>query len=88
MKMTLFSGFGYFLLVKMPFVLPEIWAHIGPRGSSRLEPNEAGPSLRGSFWSYVPPVKSAPRSKKIDSPYSPWNWFLGKVKKQQLYRMV
>ena len=34
-----------------------------------MEPNEAGPSLRGSFWSYVPPVKSALRSKKIDSPY-------------------
>ena len=57
MKVTLFFGFGHFLVVKMLFQLPENRAHVGPRGSSRLEPNEAGPSLRGSFWSYVPPVK-------------------------------
>ena len=49
MKVTLFFGYGHFLVVKMLFALPEIWAHVGPRGSSRLEPNEAGPSLRGSF---------------------------------------
>ena len=48
MKVTLFFGFGHFLVVKMLFVLPEIWAHSWPRRSSRLEPNEAGPSLRGS----------------------------------------
>ena len=69
MKVTLFFGFGHFLVVKILFVLPEIWVHVWLRGSLRLEPNEVGPSLRGSFWSYVPPVESAPRSKKIDSPY-------------------
>ena len=68
MKVTLFFGYGHFLVVKMLFALPEIWAHVGPRGSSRLEPNEAGPSLRGSFWSYLTPVKVIWRSKKIDLP--------------------
>ena len=34
-----------------------------------MKPNEAGPSLRGSFWSYVPPVKVILRFKKIDLPY-------------------
>ena len=47
MKVTLFFGFGHFLVVKMLFVLPEIWVHVWLRGSSRLEPNEVGPSLRG-----------------------------------------
>ena len=56
MKVTLFFQFGHFLVVKMLFELPGNWAHVGPRGSSRLEPNEAGPSLRGSFWSYLTPV--------------------------------
>ena len=68
MKVTLFFGYGHFLVVKMLFALPEIWAHVGPRGSSRLEPNEAGPSLRGSFWSYLTPVNFFLRSKKIDLP--------------------
>ena len=68
MKVTLFFEFGHFLVVKMLFELPGNWAHVGPRGSSRLEPNEAGPSLRGSFGSYVPPVKSARRSKKLTPP--------------------
>ena len=68
MKLTLFFGYGHLLMVKMLFALPEIWAHVGPRGSSRLEPNEAGPSLRGSFWSYLTPVKFFPKSEKIDLP--------------------
>ena len=72
MKVTLFFGYGHFLVVKMLFALPEIWAHVGPRGSSRLEPNEVGPSLRGSFWSYLSPVRFILKSKKIDSPYC---WF-------------
>ena len=71
MKVTLFFGYGHFLVVKMLFQLPEKRAHVGPRGSSRLEPNEVGPSLRGSFWSYVSPVRPFLKSKKIDSPYSP-----------------
>ena len=57
MKVTLFFGFGHFLVVKMLFVLPEIWAHVGLLWSSRLEPNEAGPTLRRSFWSYLTLVK-------------------------------
>ena len=69
MKVTLFFEYRHFLMVKMLFELPGNWAHVGPRGSSRLEPNEAGPSLRGSFWSYVPPVKVILRFKKIDLPY-------------------
>ena len=69
MKVTLFFGFGHFLVVKMLFVLPEIWAHVGPRRSSRLEPNEAGPSLGGSFWSYLTPIKVILIYKKIDLPY-------------------
>ena len=68
MKVTLFFGFGHFLVVKTLFVLPEIWVHVWLRGSSRLEPNEVGPSLRGSFWSYVSPVRPFLKSKKIDSP--------------------
>ena len=31
MKVTLFFGYGHFLVVKMLFALPEIWAHVGPR---------------------------------------------------------
>ena len=69
MKVTLFFGFGHFLVVKMLFVLPEIWAHVGLRRSSRLEPNEAGPTLRRSFWSYLTQVKVIWRSRKIDLPY-------------------
>ena len=53
MKVTLFFGFGHFLVVKILFVLPEIWVHVWLRGSSRLEPNEVGPSLVGSFLSYL-----------------------------------
>ena len=68
MKVTLFFGYGHFLVVKMLFALPEIWAHVGPRGSSRLEPNEVGPSLRRSFWSYVSAVEVILRFKKIDLP--------------------
>ena len=64
MKVTLFFGFGHFLVVKMLFQLPENRAYVGPRGSSRLEPNEAGPSLRGSFWSYLYPVQFILKSKK------------------------
>ena len=66
MKVTLFLEFSHFLVVKMLFELPGNWAHVGPRGSSRLEPNEAGPSLRGSFWSYLTPVNFFLKSKKID----------------------
>ena len=69
MKVTLFFGFGHFLVVKMLFQLPENRAHVGPRGSSRLEPNEVGPSLRGSFLSYLSPIQFILKSKKIDSPY-------------------
>ena len=68
MKVTLFFEFGHFLVVKMLFELPGNWAHFGPRGSSRLEPNEVGPSLGGPFWSYLTPVKVILRSKKIDLP--------------------
>ena len=73
MEVTLFFGLGHFLVVKMQFQLPENRAHVGPRGSSRLEPNEVGPSLRGSFWSYVSPVRFILKSKKIDSPYCAWD---------------
>ena len=68
MKVTSFFGFGHFLVVKMLFLLPEIWAHVGPQRSSRLEPNEVGPTLRGSFWSHLTPVKDIWISKKIDLP--------------------
>ena len=57
MKVTLFFEFGHFLVVKMLFELPGNWAHVGPRRSSRLEPNEAGLSLGESFWSYLTQVK-------------------------------
>ena len=63
MKVTLFFGFGHFLVVKMLFRLPENRAYAGPRESSRLEPNEAGESLRDSFWSYLSPVRPFLKSK-------------------------
>ena len=68
MKVTLFFGFGHFLVVKMQFQLPENRAHVGPRGSSRLKPNEVGPSVRDSFWTYLSPVRPFLKSKKIDPP--------------------
>ena len=68
MKVTLFFGFGHFLVVKMLFVLPEIWAHVWPRRSSRLEPNETRLSLKGSFRSYLAPVKVILSSKKLTCP--------------------
>ena len=74
MKVTLIFGFGNFFMVKLLFLLPEIWAHVGPRRSTRLEPNEVGPSLWGSFWSYLNPVNFFLKYKKIDLPY--WKHWL------------
>ena len=52
MKVTLFLVLGHFLVLKMLFVLPEIWVHVWLRGSLRLEQNEVGPSHVGSYLSY------------------------------------
>ena len=37
--------------------------------SSGIGPNEVGPSLKGSFWLCLTPVKKVLDSKKIDWPY-------------------
>ena len=67
MKVTLFFWFGNFLVVKMLFVLPEIWVHVWLRGSSRLEPNEVD-QVSGVHFGHIYPLFNSFRNMKKLTP--------------------